>query len=481
MSNELTFRDHGGAEHELAPIDLQNLRTSHRGACLTQTDPGYDAARVIWNGAIDVRPTVVVQVTGVADVIRAVEFGRRHGMRTAIRGGGHNVAGNALVDQGLVIDLSRFRNVVVDPARRRAWVSGGCTLGDVDRETQVHGLAAPLGVVSQTGVAGLTLCGGYGWLRRRFGLACDAVRTFEVVTADGRVVRASPDQNEDLYWGLRGGGGNFGVVTGFEFELYPVGPEVVLVGIAYPIEKARSVLAAWRDFMQESPPELASNFNLWTIPDADSFPAEARNQPVCMIGGCWTGPVAEGLELLAPLRNLHEPILDITAPMTWCESQQILDPFFQPGERRNYWKSIYLDRFDDEVLDFIAERAVARPDPWALVAIWHLDGAASEVAEHETALGNRSAKYLFSLDTGWQDQAKDETCISWTRELWQEMHAFSGSGGAYLNFPGLGEEGEQLVRASLGVDNYERLRRVKAAWDPDNFFRVNQNILPADG
>ena len=476
--SQLPFADLDGAARSLSTEELDAFRARHRGACLTPSDDGYGDARVIWNGSIEAQPAIIVQPTGVADVVEAVRFAGEHRMLTAIRGGGHNVAGNALAHRGIVIDMRAFRSVLVDAKARRAWVGGGCTLGDVDRETQVHGLAAPLGVVSQTGVAGLTLCGGYGWLRRRFGLASDSVRAFEVVTPDGRVVRASEEQNEDLYWALRGGGGNFGVVTGFEFELYPVGPEVVHVGIAYPIEETRAILAAWREFMSSSPPEFASNFNLWTLPDVEAFPEEARDKPVCLIAGCWTGPIEEGLEFLAPLRSLSEAVIDITSPMTWCESQSMLDPFFDPGIRRNYWKSIYLERFDDEVLDFIVERAIERPDPWALVAIWHLDGAAAEVAPDATPMGNREAPYLFSLDTGWVDPSKDERCISWTRDLWNDMHRYSKAGGCYLNFPGQGEEGDRLMRASLGDENYERLCQIKSTWDPANQFRLNQNVKP---
>lgn len=478
MLESIRYADLDGDARALDPHELDTLRADHRGPCLTEHDAGFDAARVIWNAATDATPAIVARATGVADVVAAVRFARRHRMLTAIRGGGHNVAGHALADRGLVIDLSGMRGVRVDAAKRRAWVDGGALLGDVDRETQLYGLAAPLGVVSQTGVAGLTLCGGYGWLRRRFGAASDSVRTFEVVTADARVVRASADEHEDLFWALRGGGGNFGVVTGFEFDLHSVGPEVVMLGIAYPIERAREVLVAWRDFMAESPPELASNLNFWTLPAMDPIPADLQGREVCLIGGCWTGKTEEGLAHLQPLRAMCEPLLDLTGPTTWCDSQRALDGFFEAGARRNYWKSIYVDRLDDEVIAHIVSHGSNRPDPWSLVALWHLEGTVQPPNGSSSHGGNRGAPWLLSLDTGWEDPAKDNACIEWTRALWDETRRFSSSGGCYLNFPGDADGRERLLRASYGHETFERLQRVKATWDPNNLFRRNQNIPP---
>ena len=479
MTTGLSVAALDGTHANLSPADLEQLRSRHRGPCLVPGDADYDAAILIWNAMIEARPSLVLQPTGTADVVEAVSFARQRGLLTSIKGGGHNVAGNALVDGGLTLDLARLRHVSVDPAARRAWVGGGCTLADVDRETQVHGLAAPLGAVSETGVAGLTLGGGYGWLRSRHGLACDAVRTFEVVTAAGEVVRASEENNADLYWALRGGGGNFGVVTGFEFELYPVGPEVLLVGAAYPIERTAEVMRAWRDFDATAPPELATNVLQWTLADSDAFPPEGRGQEVALIGGCWSGPLEEGLERVRPLRELGPLVMDLTGPVTWCEQQQAFDPFFRKGERRNYWKSVYIDRLPDELIDRIAARALERPDPWTLLNTFPQRDALAREPRGGAAIGNREAPWVISIDTSWTDPGRDEACRAWTREVWQEFAAYSSTGGSYLNFhAGAAEDVETVLRASFGDEKFERLRGVKARWDPENFFRVNPNVAP---
>jgi len=458
---------------------LRALQSGHNGAVILADDPGYDAARMLWNAMIDKRPAVIAQPTDARDVERCVVFARDHALPIAIRGGGHNVAGHALVDDGLVIDLRAMRSVRVDPERRRAWVQAGATLADVDQATQKHGLAAPLGIVSETGVAGLTLHGGFGYLRRKHGMACDAVRSFELVTATGERVRASETVNPDLFWGLKGAGANFGVVTEFEFELYPVGPEVVQLAVMYPIERVREYLPIWRDFMAKSPVDFVSNFLLWSMPDWDVLPETVRGRNVCVMGGCWTGDVAEGLEFIAPLRTLETPLADLSGAMSFLEVQTGFDPFFASGERCNYWKSAYVDRLDDDVIDFLATRAVDRPDPWTLIAIWHMGGGAlSAVPADATAFGDRSTPYTISIDGGWADPAKTDASIAWVRALWSDLRKFSDSGGGYVNFAGFGEEGEALLRASYGDANYDRLRAIKGDWDPENTFKANMNIPP---
>jgi FAD/FMN-containing dehydrogenase len=434
---------------------------------------------VIWNGSADKRPAIIAQCVGVADVIDAVNFAREHNLLVAVRGGGHNVAGNAVCDGGIVIDLSAMNGVRVDPTARRAWAGGGATLGDVDRETQAFGLAAPLGVVSLTGIAGLTLCGGMGWLRRKHGMACDALVSVDLVTADGRFLTASETENSDLFWAVRGGGGNFGVVTSFEYELYPVGPMVTLCAPFYPLEEGGRVMRRWRDLMAEAPEDFASNFLLWSIPAHPNFPTELHGRPVVIAAGVHIGAQEEGGRVIQPLRELGDPVLDLSGPAPYAGVQSAFDPLFVKGERLNYWKSIYTDSLDDQAIDLIIARANDRPSPWSLIAVWQLGGAMSRVSPEKTAIGERSAPYLVSFDTSWTEADDNDLAIAWTRDAWAEMKPFS-RGGAYLNFPGQGEEGEALLRASYGDANYDRLVRIKSEYDPTNLFRLNQNILPTE-
>ena len=468
-----------GPEAGLEGVAVEEFRGGLRGPCLTAGDDGYDDARVIWNGSVDKRPALIARCSGAADVIDAVNFAREHNLLLAVRGGGHNVAGNAMCDGGLVIDLSTMNSVRVDPTARRARVGGGALLGDLDRETQAFGLAAPLGVVSLTGVAGLTLCGGLGWLRRKHGMACDALVSVDIVTADGSFVTASKTENPDLFWGVRGGGGNFGVVTSFEFELNPVGPMVTLCAPFYPLnDGAGDIIRRWRDFMAEAPEDISSQCLIWSIPAHPNFPEELHGTPVVITAAVHSGALEDGERLIQPLRDLGEPVLDLSGPIPYTGVQTAFDPLFVKGERQNYWKSLYLDTLDDDAIGRIVARALDRPNPWALIALWHLGGAMNRVDPAETALGERRAPYLYSLDTSWTDPADNESAIAWTREAWAEMKPFS-RGGTYLNFLGQGEEAETLLRASYGSANYDRLVELKTKYDPTNLFRLNQNILPA--
>ena len=458
---------------------LEAFVAGQRGASLTAADDGYDAARVIWNGSSDKRPAIIAQCVGAADVIAAVNFARDHDLRVAVRGGGHNVAGNAMNDDGIVIDLSPMNSVRVDVEAQTARAGPGCTLGDVDRETQAFGLAAPMGVVSLTGIAGFTLCGGLGWLRRKHGMACDALTSVDIVTADGKFLTASKSENADLFWAVRGGGGNFGVVTSFEYELYPVGPVVTLAAPFYRLgDDAADIMGRWNDFMATAPEEVSSNCMFWSIPQHPAFPEELHGTAFVLPVAVHTGALEEGEALLQPLRELGEPILDLSGQIPYYNGvQAAFDPLFAKGERLNYWKSLYLDRIDAAGIARIVARAKDRPNPWSLIAFWHLGGAMNRVDPAETALGVRDASYLYSLDTSWTDHADDERAIAWTRDAWAEMQDYS-NGATYLNFPGQGEEGETLLRASYGSDNYDRLVEIKSRYDPTNLFRMNQNIPP---
>jgi FAD/FMN-containing dehydrogenase len=474
---QVTTLDGPGAVIESGSVE--EFRGGLRGPLLLAGDAGYDEARAIWNGSIERHPALIAQCSGAADVIDSINFARKHDLLVAVRGGGHNVAGNAICDGGLVIDLSTMNGVRVDPTARRARIGGGALLGDVDRETQAFGLAAPLGVVSLTGVAGLTLCGGLGWLRRNHGMACDALVSVDIVTADGNLVSASRTKNPDLFWAIRGGGGNFGVVTSFEFELYSVGPMVTLCAPFYLLTKdSGDVIRRWRDFMAAAPEDVSSNCLIWSIPAHPNFPEELHGTPVIITAAVHSGMLEDGERLLQPLRDFGTPVLDLSGPVPYVGVQSAFDPLFAKGERQNYWKSLYLDTLDDGAIERIVARALDRPSPWTLIALWHLGGAMNRVDPATTALGERSAPYLLSLDSSWTDPAQNESAIAWTRAAWAEMKPFS-RGGAYLNFPGQGEEGEALLRASYGSANYDRLVELKTKYDPTNLFRLNQNILPA--
>jgi len=335
-----------------------------------------------------------------------------------------------------------------------------------------------LGVVSLTGVAGLTLCGGLGWLRRKWGMACDALVSVDVVTADGNFLVANKEENADLFWAVRGGGGNFGVVTSFEFQLYPVGPTVTLCAPFYRLDRnAADIVRHWSEFMATAPEEISSNCLFWSIPHHAAFPDELHGTPFVLPAALHSGALEEGEKLLKPLRTLGEPILDLSGQLPYAGVQAAFDPLFAKGERRNYWKSIYLNRIDENAIARVVARAHERPNSWALIALWHLGGAMNRVASSETALGVRNASYLCSYDTSWTDRADDARAIAWTREAWAELQDYS-NGATYLNFPGQGEEGEALLRASYGSDNYDRLVEIKAKYDPTNMFRMNQNIRP---
>ena len=463
-------------ETQLDPQAVAGLVETARGPVLTPDDPGYDDARSIWNGLIDRRPAVIVQCSGAADVVDAVNFAREQGLALSIKAGGHNVAGNAVNDGGLVIDLSQMRGVTVDPANQTVRVQGGATWGDCDRETQLFGLAVPGGVVSTTGVAGLTLHGGVGHLRRKHGLSIDSLVSVDIVTADGQSRRASATENEDLFWAVRGAGSNFGVVTSFEFRAHPVGPTVFVGAIFYPLEEARTILPAWRDFMAAAPEELSSLAICWSVPPHEPFPPELHGTPAVVVAAAYCGPVEEGERIVQPLRELAQPLVDASGPWPWLGLQSGFDAIFPKGERR-YWKSRALAELTDEAIGEILEFAGRRPTPLTDVGIWHHGGAMSRVGETETAYGGRDTQFLVAVEASWTDPAQNDEAIAWAREVWDAMERYS-TGRVYLNFPGLGEEKDELARAGYG-ENYDRLAELKAKYDPENLFRMNINIPPA--
>jgi FAD/FMN-containing dehydrogenase len=464
------------AEALLDEQALAGLTQTVRGPVLMPDDPGYDEARAVWNGLIDRRPALIVQCSGAADVVDAVNFARKQGLTLSIKAGGHNVAGNAVNDGGIVLDLSQMNGVHVDPESRTVRAQGGATLGDLDRETQLFGLAVPVGVVSETGVAGLTLHGGVGHLRRKHGLSIDNLLSVDIVTADGQFRRASATENEDLFWAVRGAGSNFGVVTSFEFEAHPVGPMVMVAAVFYPLADAPSILPAWRDFMATAPEEVSSIAICWSIPPHPPFPPELHGTPVCVVAAPYIGPVEEGERILQPLRELGEPIFDASGPWPWLGLQSGFDAIFPKGELR-YWKSRSVTELSEDVIAEILRFTADRPSPMSDVVVWHHGGAMSRVGETDTAYGGRDTQFLVTAEASWTDPAQNDEAISWARDVWDAMEPYS-TGAVYLNFPGFGEEKEALARAGYG-ENYDRLTELKAKYDPDNLFRMNINIPPA--
>jgi len=457
---------------------IAGLRSSLRGDVLSADDTGFDAARRVWNAMIDRRPAIIVQPRGVADVIAAVSFAHDHGIAISIRGGGHNVAGHAVGDDSMMIDLSAMRGIRVDPNRRRAAVEGGATWRDVDRETQAFGLATPGGLISDTGVAGLTLSGGIGWLRSRHGLTIDNLAAADVVVADGRLLHASPEENADLLWALKGGGGNFGVITNFEFKLHPFGPEVMFCAPIYPIEHAGRAIRVWRDFLADKSGAAGSLAEFSTIAEGPDFPKEAWGCRVVTLAAVYAGNAQEGERLLQPLREINGKMADFSCRMNYCDVQQLFDTLMSFGEYRCYWKSHYLNDLRDTVIEQIVAGNHHPPSPKTLSSIWNFGGATAAVSADATAFGDRSMPYMFSIDSVWRSPEDDAVNINWTREFWQRMRTHSHHGRLYLNFPGFGEEGEDLVKRTFGT-NYDRLAATKQKYDPQNLFRFNENIRPA--
>jgi FAD/FMN-containing dehydrogenase len=463
--------------HRATALDdaaIADLARHFRGELIRPGDAPYDAARRIWNGAIDRRPGLVARCTGVADVVAAVRFARERELVVAVRGGGHNVAGTAVCDDGVVIDLSLMKGMWVDPRARIARAQAGLLWGEFDHETQRFGLATPGGIVTHTGIAGLTLGGGLGWLMRRYGLTCDNLLSADVVTAEGELVRASAEENADLFWGLRGGGGNFGIVTSFEYRLHPVGPTVLAGVILHPAAKAREVLDFYRHYIASAPNELMTIVVLRMAPPAPFLSAEIHGQPVVIIGACYAGPVEEGERALAPLRRFGEPLADLIQPTPYVSHQAMLDASVPHG-LGYYWKSEYLTPLSDDLIGSLTEHAWRVATPASYTALFHLGGEVSRVDADGSAFEDRRATHAMTIDGVWSEPAASGACITWARDFWEAVRPYS-TGRVYVNF--LGEEGQDRVRAAYGEAKYERLRALKRKYDPTNFFRLNQNIRP---
>jgi FAD/FMN-containing dehydrogenase len=454
--------------------ELDRLRGSVAGSVALPGEPGYDEARTLWNATVDRRPALVVRAANAADVAAAVRFAREHDLLVGVRSGGHQIAGLAVADGALLLDLSRMRAVSVDPEKRTARVEPGATLAEVDAATQAHGLAVPMGINSTTGIAGLTLGGGFGWTSRKLGMTIDNLRAAEVVTADGGTVRASADENPDLFWAIRGGGGNFGVVTAFEFDLHPVGPEVIAGLIVHPFDDAPRLLRAFDRLAKAAPDGLT----IWAVmrqaPPLPFLPEEWHGREVLVFAVCYVEPTPEGDRILAELRGLGKPIADVIGPTPFAGWQQAFDPLLTPGAR-NYWKSHDFADVSDAMVDLLVEAIRALPGPQCEVFLGALGGRMARVASDATAFPQRSAHFTMNVHTRWDDPAEDAACLAWARGLF-DATAPHALGSVYVNFVP-DDERDRLGGAYGG--NLGRLARIKARYDPENRFRLNHNIEPA--
>lgn len=457
----------------LAPEALQAFKTGFKGAVLAPDDAAYDETRKVWNAMIDRRPGLIVRCTGTADVVQALRLARQHGLLSSVRGGGHNIAGLAVCEGGLMIDLSLLRGVWVDPSRRVAQAQAGCTLADVDRETQLHGLAAVLGFVSATGIAGLTVGGGFGYLSRRHGWTCDNVLSMEVVTAAGQVLRVSSSEHADLFWALRGGGGNFGIVTSFEYQLHPVGPEILGGAIAWRGEDAPQVLKAFADFSATAPRELTCVAVLRRAPPAPWLPKEVHGQPIVALFVCHSGKPEDGEALLAPLRALGRPVADTVTRRPYTQMQSLLDAT-QPKGRRYYWKSHYLARIDDRMIALATEHAARICSPHSAILMFQIGGALNEQPAGHSPAGNRDATYVLNIAGSWENATDDAPNMAWARDCFEATRSCS-TGGTYVNFL-TEEEGRERIAAAYSAADLDRLATLKGQIDPDNLFRHTKAI-----
>jgi len=454
---------------------VKEFKESLRGGLLTPDSAGYDKGRTIWNAMIDKRPAIIVQCAGVADVIRALGFAKKNDLLISVRGGGHNIAGNAVCDGGLMIDLSPMRSVRISPKDRRAFVEPGATLGDFDHEAQVFGLATPLGINSTTGVAGLTLGGGFGWLSRKYGMSVDNLVSADVVTADGRLVRASASENPDLFWGIRGGGGNFGIITSFEFQLHPVGPQVFSGLIVFPFDQAKTVLKKYQDLVEQMPDDLAVWVVLRKAPPLPFLPEEVHGKEIVVFAIFYAGDAAKGEKLVAPIRSFGTIIGEHVGSQPFVMWQRAFDPLLTPGAR-NYWKSHNFSALTDPALDTLIEYAGKLPTPHCEIFIGLIGGQASRPATDQTAYSQRDAQLVLNVHGRWETANEDQKCISWARAFFNAAAPYS-TGGVYVNFMTEDETGR--VQAAYKPAVWERLVELKNKWDPNNMFRMNQNIKPS--
>ena len=473
LQQQVEIRTLTGGAKSLSRAVVEDFRFAFRGAVLRPTDPDFDEARRIWNAMIDRRPALIARCTGTTDVVNAVRLACEHELLVSIRGGGHNISGLAVCEGGLMLDLSGMKEVAVEPARNVARAQAGCRLGDLDRATQLHGLATVLGFVSETGIGGLTVGGGFGYLTRRFGWTCDNLVSMEVVTADGTVVRAAGNENEDLFWALRGGGGNFGVVTSFEYRLHPVGPEIVGGAIAWRAEEAPAVLRLFRDLTRTAPRELTCVATLRTAPPASWLPEEIHGQPIVAMFICHTGRPEDGEALVAQVKRFGKPVADGIVRRSYVQMQSLIDAT-QPKGRRYYWKSEYLPDLEPGLLDGVIAQASRVPSPHSAILLFHIGGALNELPPGHSPAGNRDAAYVLNIMGSWEHAADDEANVRRTRECWRALRSFS-TGGVYINFL-TEEEGADRIAAAYGQKALQRLASIKQKYDPLNLFRHTKNI-----
>lgn len=448
------------------------------GRLIQPDDAEYDEARAVWNGMIDRYPLLIAHCTTVEDVVTAVNFARDQKLPVAVRGGGHNVAGHATIDDGLVIDLSGLKTIEVDANNQTATAGGGVTWGELDAATQPYGLATPGGVFSDTGIAGLTLGGGYGWLRNMYGLSCDNLLAVEMVTADGQLVRASETENRELLWGLRGGGGNFGIVTSFTYQLHPVGPEVMFVFALHDGsgDNMKRGLEYYQQYTATAPNEVSTLMALGHVPpEPELFPEEIHGKPFVLMGGLYAGSVEDGKKALQPLLDFGEPLIDFSGPTTYIEAQQAFDEDY-PNGMRYYWKSLNLSYLNDDAIDTIVKHAQQQVSPFSTVDVWHIGGAVKYFTEDDSAFYGRNSAFLLGVEGNWEEAEDDEANIAWVQNLIDDVAPFS-DGSRYLNFAGFQEEGDAMMRDAFGPQ-YARLAALKQQYDPTNFFNLNQNIKP---
>ena len=449
------------------------LRESFRGEVVGPADTGYDEQRKVWNGSIDRKPGLIARCAGVADVRAAVRFGREHGLVVAVRGGGHSFPGLSVCDDGLLIDLGLMKGIRVDPEAGTARAQAGVLLGELDRETQAFGLAVPSGIVTHTGMAGLTLGGGIGWIMRKYGLTVDQLVSVDVVTADGEFVKASDNENADLFWGIRGGGGNFGIVTDFEFRLNPLGPQVMAGPVFWPMEDATEVLRFYRDWIGDCPDELMTIVVQRKAPALPVVPPDLVGKHVVAVAACYTGPVEDGERVLRPLKQFGHPVLDLCAPKPFLAHQKMFDPSFRHGWWY-YFRSCDVAGLTDEVIDIVVEHGRRITSPITSIALWQMGGAVARVGEDETAFNGRDAGFTFNINGNSETADGFEAERRWARDYWSALAPYHT--GVYVNF--LMEEGEERVRQAYGAEKYDRLKALKRTYDPTNFFRLNQNITP---
>jgi FAD/FMN-containing dehydrogenase len=459
----------------IAGDDVEGLAGGFAGALLQPGDGSYDEARTIWNGAIDRKPAIIARCASPSDVSRAVRWAATNGLHPAVRSGGHGVGGLALVDDGLVIDLSQMKRIEVDEDARIVYVQSGATLGELDCATQPYGLGVPAGIVTHTGVAGLTLGGGIGWLMREHGLTVDNLVSAEVVTAEGELVVASEDENADLLWGLRGGGGNFGIVTSFTFRAHPVGPTVLAGPVVFPLERADEIMAFYRDWSSEVPDALTTILNFRRAPAAPWVPEDLHGLPVILVVCCWAGDPERAAPVVAPLKALG-PLVDLCEPKPFLTHQSFFDLSVTPGWHY-HWKSVEVPTMSTDVVSLLVDATEQITSPRSYSVVFQLGGAVARVGEEDTAYSHRDAGFAININGVWlpEEAADGPRHTSWVRDLFARLEPFAP--GVYVNF--LGEEGQDRVRAAYGPAKYDRLAALKAIWDPTNLFRRNQNILPA--